>query len=847
MTNSVVFLQYVTDQMSLEEVKRSSKEVKQAIIDIGLETSSSNEYAKEFKKSLDDITKIEAIGEITRDFVNLSKDVKEADQYVKVLRDTLRSVGGTDQDIEKAVGAFHELRDAAAEAKKETEGENVESIRLGGLQGLRRTGSALTQLGLPGGQELRTAGNLLQVAKQAQVVQDTLNSLGKALTTLPGLLGQVATEAYATSGGMGSILAVGAPLAAALLAMGLAFKGFVDTINKAKQDAEAAENALKDFYHESIKLTTQDAQAKLDGLLAEQKAQQKFVDDMQVVYDSLVASSNSKNLGEAIPATYGAITTGDQLNAAKTELGKTTDAISLYTEAIKNNGFAANDSKDAIERARKAAEDQSNENLSKWDDFNTEQLKESKLVKTGSSKQIQAMIEDFKDELNQNEDELTRIHNTPDSQYTDKMAAREKQLQERDDQLNQYIDGVYPSILRIVEAREKEVQAGKDQEDMLKRVADTQEKYNTDKQNIEDKAAQQEIQLLQQKQDKILQIRQKELESEQDALRNLTNTQSDDLLKYNRDNFDASKKLQFEGQQDQIKAQRTEVDALHSHLDKLAQIRKQDKDKEFQFLLDRNFLGLLSLERDKTTKITEEDKAYTEERNKRQQHLREESQDKYAQYLFDKEQRQTNYEREKADIVVTYNRKIEDLRIQENRTLEAEKVSYENSLRLLGQKTAAELAIRQNMYNHEILMAAQTSATIQAIETARQAWLVAQAQVSLATMNGIGGVINTVVSNLGNILSVAGTVQNLLFGSRAGGGFMPAGMSALVNDGPFGREGFNGTSFPPGLGVFTAFQSGNVNRNMSANQTNHFYGQDLSNLNKIIDSRFIKLANQIMT
>lgn len=127
--------------------------------------------------------------------------------------------------------AVDDLRKALGEAADEADNLNKTSSGGGkiGVEGLRRTGGALRQLGLEGpGEAVGKIGDVAEVGKE-------LKNLGDAAKGLPGVLGSVASAGAAVGGSFGAIILVAGPVALALADAAIAFKLIEDSANKAAE------------------------------------------------------------------------------------------------------------------------------------------------------------------------------------------------------------------------------------------------------------------------------------------------------------------------------------------------------------------------------------------------------------------------------------------------------------------------------------------------------------------------------------------------------------------------------------------------------------------------------------
>lgn len=168
------------------------------------------------------------------------------------------------------------------------------------LEGLRRTGAALSQIGLGSiGEPVRMVGDVAQIGRG-------LREMGDAARTLPAMISTTTVAIGGMEIALTPLLAVLAPVALALGAAALAFKLIDDQANKAADDAKKAYDELKAQWdqqeknrqlaqtltteqnEQNIKITAADIKAANDHLLMLQ-AEKKQTDD---AYAALGSSFN---------------------------------------------------------------------------------------------------------------------------------------------------------------------------------------------------------------------------------------------------------------------------------------------------------------------------------------------------------------------------------------------------------------------------------------------------------------------------------------------------------------------------------------------------------------------------
>jgi uncharacterized coiled-coil protein SlyX len=302
---------------------------------------------------------------------------------------------------------------------------------IGGVTGLRRTGSALSQLGLG------EVGRPVSLAGDVQQVINELNQVGDAFKGLPGVMGKVATEGSALGGSFLGILDVLGPLALVGVPVALAFKQVFDIVHEGQETVESANKAM-DLYFKTIQngttATINQQIAVQQAIIDKNKPQIGTLQDKQTAI-------NNQDTGEAanINSVIFGLLEGKNLEDLKNQNKQAQDAIDALNRALHSNEVAAND-------AAKAYLDHQH-------------------AMRQSSQEIKSQIQALEEDRNAN---LIRIaylqHNGDASDETNKkIQALSKQM----DADSQAADDLKKNILPLVEAREREAQLVKDSEKAL--------------------------------------------------------------------------------------------------------------------------------------------------------------------------------------------------------------------------------------------------------------------------------------------------------------------------------------------------------------------------------------------
>lgn len=207
--------------------------------------------------------------------------------------------------------AVDDLRKSLTEAKDEA--DNLGKASGGGgklnVEGLRRTGGALSALGLGDiGGGISRVGDIAEVGKE-------LKNLGDAAKGLPGILGSIASSGAAaaaplgaTAAGIGAIALVAAPVALAVADVAIVMKLLQDSAEKAtkaekdRHDQELRQIEAEDRARKKSRTTSPEQSAQETGdLVADRAKQQKELDrlkarkaEIDAEYAALGSSFNPK-------------------------------------------------------------------------------------------------------------------------------------------------------------------------------------------------------------------------------------------------------------------------------------------------------------------------------------------------------------------------------------------------------------------------------------------------------------------------------------------------------------------------------------------------------------------------
>lgn len=723
---------------------------------------------------------------------NLRKDAQDAGTAIdksagsfgqsSVLLDRLAaSAENAAKKAKQAAGDWNDLRNSvmnAGQAGAATGGSTF------GVEGLRRTGGALSQLGLGAiGGPVSKIGDIAQVGKE-------LGSVSNALTEMSGATGP------AIAGLSAGTVALGA-----LAAAGLVFVGGLALIKEAYKDAgRAAEEAVSrlDTYYQALE--SGDAEAI-------KKKKQQLEITKQYTDEELAVLKTAKEQGfEAAQKAYGDFGArileglgatglyGDGIKKVDEQIDKLTKSSDDLTGQIKGLTDAYNSQaiqaqlateavlKNAQDARQKTAEEQADAALS---------LDAAK-----------AKLKAQQDLLQQENAELFALQASGDqSQKTkDRIAELVKELSDTSDEITKlneqmipYLQGLKDHADALNNANKAAVEAGKND----KAIADNFKKYKDDVASIEQKSAEQQAAIHQKLADTLVSEARKMVEQAQDDLQKLQDKRAELFTNYQRTEADNTRKQAFDDLETQIKAQQDEAKAYQDHLSKLEDIRRSSWADEQQALLDRNFVALAKSRLNVVTQMQNENISFGRSQGEQSKAQQETKADNERQRAFERQERLIAYQNANEDAQHQYQIELRDQKIAHDRAVQLAQQTAQNELQLEAQKRDAALKIRAQTEQAELkLMLQGGDARIKAEAAVQQALINQALQFAATGSTRFGG--------------TGGSSMSLgLAAHRAFGGPLSAGQPSEVNE-LGNRESFAGQLLPGGRGLFIPFQSGNV-------------------------------------
>lgn len=307
------------------------------------------------------------------------------DQY---LEQTRKNAQATQIEFAQLRGEVKATADAAEEAGSAL--QESASVKPGGsggsggigIEGLRRTGGALSQLGAGElGAGLSRAGDIGQITKEFQELFSTLGANKIGVTQL-GAAGLIA--------------------APAIILTAQAITTFNHSLESSRNAVAGAVQAQTQYYELLSKATTEEANAELQRLQLSRAGIQQQLAELQNSNQAAFASASKTytDLGARIVFAVGNPTqaTSEQITKLQTELAATDGTITRVTSGLQTNAFAAND----LAEAEKKLADQRKEAKIAADqrdagreaaDINNElnaQIEKQRLLVSGTSDEFEA-------------------------------------------------------------------------------------------------------------------------------------------------------------------------------------------------------------------------------------------------------------------------------------------------------------------------------------------------------------------------------------------------------------------------------------------------------------------------
>ncbi len=621
------------------------------------------------------------------------------DKIQKQFLDLKKAVGDTGAAADKSLKAVSQATRPVINDLQDV-GKNVENVTSKvkqatlNVEGLRRTGGALSQLGLGGvGQVVSRAGDVGQVAKEAQ--------------TFLGALGPLAPALVAVTGGV-----IGFQVGLQLVERQLV---------TVKQALQSALDTQKTYYEFAATATTKEAEQKRANLRSTAAWQQQAVDETERALKQLEQTTKiSRDVGVTLPGALGEPfrQLKAQLDEDNKALSDTNAYIGRLTGGLKSGAFWANDLaagiennlnkglKAATELTKRYAEAQAKlgAELRAAGDKELERIKvEQKTNNELTSftyEQAQARIKAIEDEKAINDKiiltrGLTNAQLDRNSDEYKKNALEMANATEANKNLNFELN----NLTKALDQLPAEIAARN------ARVIAVQEKYENDIKNAETKGLEERANIQKKYNDKLVQIARDAADAASAALRQLEQQRADLATTLGRDQDKAVREANDKLLEDNIKAAREDEKAATDHWRRLAEIQRAAQDREFDLIANRDFAGLFMSRRQTTRDMEAANTDFTRQRQDAQTARAQQQQDEQQSFDVQRRERLIAYQQQLADAKLTYDRDIAEQRRKQAQELALAKQTAVADQTALAQKLAAESRIRNAAYTQDLRLA----------------------------------------------------------------------------------------------------------------------------------------------
>ena len=837
-----IVLKYQTDDSSLKAAERGIVQIESRLDGLSKAASDSGSAARQAAQSIREAFKDPG-----------SATLKRLAEERKALADT--------------AAARKKLDDQRQKGANLTESVGKGSTALGGIASVVGRSAGL-------GGSLGGVGDILGAVENVSQFQQELKGLSEGLAQAGGLSGKF-------SGAVGGLSAVLGPASVALAAIGVGVKVWNDGLAAADVSVKRSSDQISQYFQIIQTGTTESIKAQIKALETQKAladAEIKFrQDNLKDVQDKNLEKARAELdfwgelSGELEQAGVRAGPLTQKIKELQDQSADAQAQIEAYKKALGDSGVATNTAAEAEQRLADAR-------LKGIDKDLHDEIERQRLIREGTAQDVKNRVKNIEIERDATAAQIPVLEKLLETAellgdskaadaYRKQIEAYTARLKDLDHQQADLTNNVLP----LIQARNRERQAVNDVKDAIddltgsarrlrhevptvrrvgnedsdplagrrgkesteaERAANEQitnenkkndeliaiaERYDADIKQIEENSARERADLYQRYGDQLVDIARTAADAAADNLTKLQQSREDLARDFGRDEQKAERDAAQKALEIQINAAREEEQASRDHFKRLDQIRRDAQDRELEFLLDRNFLGLLTSRRQTARQIEDESGGFTERRNAAQEQLA----DLQRQIASERNERRIEYQQRLEDARLAFDR--ENAQIDANRQVQLVRAQeqYQRDLVAQQQKTAQELAIRQQAAADEIRLVNLTEAQKRAAYETSLAHARAFSQQVLAQQQAD---YQRQIATLNSMSSSArNSMAQQLVTRRAGGGGLGAGQTALVNDAfPGQRESFNGVPFPAGMGLFTPAQAGYVsprstsNRNLNA-------------------------------
>jgi hypothetical protein len=725
------------------------------------------------------------VGDVEQQFERLDRLLtsvgKSSNKAGQELVDGMRK---SRQEIEAAGRAADNLGDKVQKASKASFG----------VEGLRRTGGALSQLGFGEvGGAVSRVGDIGQVGKEFSSLVESLGPLAPAATAATGAVlgfqvGLKVLEAETEAAQKG--------LADAVTGLDAYYKA-IEKGTKASitQQIQELEERNKLEKRELKQLT----EARVNATASEIKAHGLFIAGVENFVVGLTDSG--KKLDERIAGLQKSTSDTDgQIQALKSSLGSAEVKIRDLADAF--NGRFKTGVQSAIDLIKRLSDEYEKQqaklgaSLRKSGDIEINRIKAdqqtNRELQTFTYEQAQQRIKAIEDEKAVN-DKIILTRGLANSQLDRNSDAYKKNVEDiqaataANQNLNRelkYLTDAMGNLPAEIEQRNA-------------RMAAIQQKYNDETTAAEQHAAEEKTAIHQKYVDATISATQRLADATTAALQQLKQSREDllnglrsDLSKGDREALDKEYEIQ-------IKAHREEQKELTQHLARLKEIQDSANYEQVKDLLEGNFLGLFESRLQVKGQQKQENTTYGGRKAEIETSQQNEVEDLRHNIQVQRRERLISYDQALADAKLSYRRSLDQAEAARRTELQRAAEAQERELQQVNNKLNNEARLKYNAYVKELQQAA----------TFGEARIKLQGQIEQALVNQANRTLAQVQSSsyAGSNSRSLGTI------GRASGGMTYPGQLYQVNERAGQRESVNGIQFMGGQGVYLPFKSGYVN------------------------------------
>lgn len=727
------------DQASISAAQNRIAELEKEINDLAKATNGFTDVTTLQRKALNSaVNELNGYRKATRE---LGKESKESANDVEALDQSLRKAASTLTNIkEKRLNEALRMQNAGYQ-----QAGDIES-------GVRAFSGALGAAGA--GQ----ASQLVGLAGELPGLYEGFGKLKAGVSGLPSIISSVAS----------SLGVAGIGLGAAAIAAGIAFTLATKELEKLdKQAQETADALLKQAQAnaEIEQLALQgDRQGALQRLIQLQDQYQKDLLTQGNIFDNLQIAESAEKAQDATQDAFSSLFDGlggatntlaertankieddfkeaqdtavdsanaffDGLSTAAAQFGITEEELSEYRRANSAAGQEAKRAEEELAEARtRAAMDAAA--------LAGRELAMQQRADKASVESNRARLQAIEEEKAQIEAQLNVLRESGDTseQVTHQIEALTGRLNE----LGSEAEYISKTALNASKDRERDEKAREAQDEKEKQRIEAAKKAREEQAEAEEAA----LNILQEYNQKIVDLAKKRVEEEEKALTRLEEARDKANLSLQRSEEDAAIKRQRDELNLEIEAQRERLKLTQQFYDDVADIQTNAANEEKQLARERSFSAIFALRERTKQELDNRAKDYGRQERDQNTAQQEQRDDLLRSMDQEREDRQRNYDRTLQDAQTQYDKEMQLARDNETKAL-AELDAWK----------AQENALLVATYGTQYAIIAQFGAA--AVSTLQQAVNAAQSLVPYAIKTGVG-----TKSNSPGKSSQSGTGQN---------------------------------------------------------------------------------------